>query len=58
MSDGTGKVVGVQQCVSVRDQSNRKVEKGSFLRREGGVALAKQAGTREAATSSPKAGYG
>ena len=49
-SDGTQKVVGVQQCVSVREQSDRKVEKGSHLGREGGVALAKQEATREAAT--------
>ena len=56
-SDGTRKVVSVQKSESVHDRSDGKlVEKGSVMGGEGGVALAKQAGTGEAATSSPKAG--
>ena len=33
------------------------MEKGPVMGREGGVALPKQAETRDEATSSPKAGY-
>lgn len=57
-SNGTQEVVSVlQHSESVRGQSyGELVRNGSVMGGGGGVALAKQAGSGEAGTSSPKAG--